>query len=245
MLSWMLAFVVSLGAAAPLPAATWPVSVATCPPDAGSSHYRCPQADPALVEMFAKAQAHDVAGVRSASARIKTGTDESGMIDTAYVKFTLAFALAVADPKTYEREYVRAFVRTGYVGYDLLDRINRAGLAPSPFDIITRRAAAGDGMAYAAIIGANAPLNEFHPPFNGPLNNWKIAHNNGMLFAAMAAAGPEPVASYLCTQQHAGRDPNAGRRTIARLKATTPKGRALVAQLKALLANCSEYDPDF
>jgi dipeptidyl aminopeptidase/acylaminoacyl peptidase len=236
------AHVVALVLASPAPSVpTWPPAVATCAPNAGSNRYLCPQNDPALVEMFAKARAHDVAGVEAAGARIRTGDGPADMIEPKHAKLARAFALALANPAAYESAYVRTFIDNGFTGYVLLDQINAAGLAPSAFDIIVRRSAAGDGLASAAILGATAPINEFHPPFDG----WAIAHNGARLFAAMAAAGPEPAARYLCTEQDEGRDPGAARRTVAKLKATTPKGRALLAQLKAMIAHCYTYDANF
>lgn len=236
MLYWMLPVAVSLGLTSPSsPVATWPSAVATCAPAAVSNVYACPQADPALVEMFAKAHAHDVAGVQRASTRIKIGANS---IERTDVELARAFALALANPAASETAFLRAFIADGFTGYHLLDAINAAGLAPSAFDIITRRSAAGDGLASAAILGAVAPINEFHPPFDGSV----IARSGAKLFAAMAAAGPAPVAAYLCTEQDEGRDPGSARRTVAKLKATTPKGRALLAKLKAMIANCTAYD---
>jgi hypothetical protein len=241
MLYWVLPVALSLGLTSPSsPVATWPPAVATCAPNAGANPYVCPQADPALVEMFAKAHAHDVAEVQRASARIKIGTGLDG-VERRDADLVRAFALALADPAAYQGAYVRAFIADGFTGYRLLDEINAAGLAPSAFDIITRRSAAGDGFAFAAILGAVAPLNEFHPPFDGSV----IARSGGKLFAAMAAAGPEPAARYLCTEQDEGRDPGSARRTVAKLKATTPKGRALLAKLKAMIAQCNAYDANF
>jgi hypothetical protein len=241
MLYWSLPVALSLGLMSPpSPVATWPSAVAICAPDAGSNPYVCPQADPALVEMFAKAHAHDAAGVQSASARIKIGTGSTG-VERRDAELARAFALALANRTAYESAYVRGFIADGFTGYRLLDAINAAGLAPSAFEIITRRSAAGDGLAFAAILGATAPLNEFHPPFDGS----GIARSGAKLFAAMVAAGPEPAARYLCTEQDEGRDPGSARRTVAKLKATTPKGRALLAKLKAMIANCNAYDANF
>lgn len=189
--------------------------------------------------MFARAHVHDVAGVQRASVHINsgTGTDPVGVYPHD-AKLVRAFALALADPAAYETAYVRAFADNGYTGYRLLDQINAAGLAPSAFDIITRRSEAGDGLASAAILGATAPINEFHAPFNGAA----VAQSGAKLFAAMVAAGPRPAARYLCTEQDEGRDPGSARRIVAKLKATTPKGRALLAQLKAMIADCRPYD---
>lgn len=217
------------------PVATWPPAVATCSPKLSTNSYVCPQSDPALVEMFVKARAHDVAGIERASARVRAGT---AGVEAGDVKLARAFALALADPAAYEAAYVRAFIADGFAGYRLLDQINAAGLAPSAFDIITRRSNAGDGLASAAILGATAPMNEFHAPFDGLV----IARSGAKLFAAMAAAGPEPAARYLCTEQDESRDPGMARRTVAKLKATTPKGRALLAKLKSMIANCNAYD---
>jgi hypothetical protein len=238
---WLVALAVSLGTANPSPsAATWPPAIATCAPDAGSNPYVCPQLDPALVEMFAKAHLHDVTGVERASARIRTGDSAIGFAP-GDAKLARAFALALADPPAYETAYVRSFIAKGFASYRLLDQINAAGIAPSAFDIITRRSEAGDGLASAAILGATAPTNEFHAPFDGSV----IARSGAKLFAAMAAAGPEPAARYLCTEQDEGRDPGSARRTVAKLNATTPKGRALLAKLKVMIADCNAYDADF
>lgn len=240
----LLALVASLGLASPsLPAATWPPAVASCEPDAASNPYQCPQGDPALVEMFAKARAHDVAGVERASARVKTSAPgRDGGIEPDSAKLAHAFALDLANPAAYETAYLQAFLHNSFAGYHLLSTINLVGLAPNPFESITRRAAAGDGLAYAAILGAVAPLNDFHAFDN---DAWAIGHSGAKLFAAMVAAGPAPVAFYLCTEQDEGRDPGSAQRMVAKLKATTPKGRALLAKLKAMIANCNAYDANF
>lgn len=171
---------------------------------------------------------------------LNNGTDPAGVFPRD-AKLVRAFALVLADPAAYESAYVSAFAANGYTGYRLLDQINAAGLAPSAFDIIARRSAGGDGLASAAILGATAPINEFHAPFDGSV----IAQSGGKLFAAMAAAGPEPAARYLCTEQAEGRDPGSARRIVAKLKATMPKGRVLLSKLKAMIADCNAYDANF
>ena len=195
-----------------------------------------PQSDSSIVRMFAAARAHDVAGVVSGAP--KASTTETNL--------ARALALALADPATYTEAYIEQFAKHGgFSAYHYLDDISAAGLIPAnaAFDIVSKRAAAGDAMAYAAILGAVAPLTEFHAPFD----QYSVAQHPEKIFAAMKVAGPEVVAAYVCTQEDEGRDPGYPAREVAVLqkRAGTPAGRTLVAKLKALVSKCSEYDANF
>ncbi len=67
-----------------------------------------------------------------------------------------------------------------------------------------------------------------------------IVHSHAKLFAAMAVAGPESAAVYLCTW--GDRDRGWAQGEVAKVRATTPKERALLAKLKAMIARCYAYD---
>jgi hypothetical protein len=233
----LLAFFAASGFTTAAPTALpWPVAVATCAPAAASDSFYCPQADPAIVRMFEAAKRGDVAAVNAAAPGIATDEHSKSRIE-----LVRAFALALADPTTYTEAYVDRFGRGGYPDYNYLDNLAVVGLAPDvAFKIVEQRARAGDGVAVAAVLGAVAPINEFHAPFD----QLTIGYNSALVFAAMKARGPAPVAYYLCTTNDEGRAPGFSDRALHMLRADakTALGRSLVAKLAALTKNCLQYD---
>jgi hypothetical protein len=231
-----LAFFAASGLTAAAPTAVpWPGAVATCAAANASDSFYCPQGDTAIVRMFDAAKRGDVAGVKAAA---PVATDK---YSKSRMQLARAFALALADPATYTEAYVDLFGRGGYADYNYLDNLAVVGLAPNvAFTIVEQRARAGDGVAVADVLGAVAPINEFHTPFD----QVTIGANSALVFAAMKARGPEPVAYYLCTTNDEGRDPGFSDRALHTLRADakTPLGRSLVAKLAALTKNCLQYD---
>ena len=232
-----LAFFVPIGLATAAPTALlWPSAVATCAAAAASDSFYCPQADPGIVRMFEAAKRGDVAAVKAAAPAV--ATDE---YSKSRMQLVRAFALALADPSTYTDAYVARFGRGGYADYNYLDNLAVVGLAPNvAFEIVEQRARAGDGVAVADVLGAVAPINEFHAPFD----QLTIGSNSALVFAAMKARGPVPVAYYLCTTNDEGRDPGFSDHALHTLRADakTQLGRSLVAKLAALTKNCLQYD---
>src|ERR1700722_5811652 len=195
-----LAFFAASGFTTAAPTALpWPNAVATCAPAVASDSFYCPQSDTAIGRMFEAAKRGDVAAVNA----VVPG-DLADETTRSRMKLVRAFALALADPATYTEAYVDRFGRGNFASYNYLDNLAVVGLAPAvAFKIVEQRARAGDGVAVADVLGAVAPINEFHAPFD----QLTIGTNSALVFAAMKARGPVPVAYYLCTANDEGRDP--------------------------------------